>query len=145
MSFYSLYCLKIDILTQLFGSALDDFENTVLGFTSSSKDTESLTLLGLCTNPTPPLSDSFSLIAEHLNNLSMFNLVKICNILSAFRFREIITLQSGLACQIPDSCPKASMFVPAPTLCKMNDTLTVCCQSSHFIPSNILPVLSLYR
>ena len=80
-------------------------------------------LLGI--NVVAPIASepSYLIVASHESMLSAYDFQKLCSVLCAYRFFEIISLRAQCVSRIPISSPRVCMFLPGPASTK--DSLDV--------------------
>ncbi len=71
-------------------------------------------LLGMNVVTTMVPEPNHLIVASHEPILSSFDFQKMCSVLCAYRFFEIISLRAQCALCIPTSYPRAYMFLPGP-------------------------------
>ena len=71
-------------------------------------------LLGMNVVATTVPEPSCYIIASHSSTLSSYDFQKLCSVLCAYRFFEIISLRAQYISRIPISSPTACMFLPGP-------------------------------
>ena len=71
-------------------------------------------LLGVNVVTTTVPEPSCLIVASHEPTLSLYDFQKICSVLCAYRFFEIISLRAQCISRIPISSPTVCMFLPGP-------------------------------
>jgi hypothetical protein len=100
---------------QSFLSSLHGFEDTLLHFFDDSRMKDILGLLGIVVVKTNTVPEPSCLIrASHEPTLSLYDYQKLCSVLCAYRFFEIISLRAQCISRIPVSTPTVCMFLPGP-------------------------------
>ena len=90
-----------------------------------------LKLLGvnvIVTGSAPEPEPSCFVVALHEPKLTHYDFQKLCSVLCAYRFYEIISLRAQCISRIPISYPTACMFLPGPPSSKNLDV------SALFVP-----------
>ena len=96
----------------------------------------------LTTTATPEAS--YVVVASHEPTLSAHDFQRLCSVLCAYRFFEIISLRALCVSPIPVSSPTACMFLPGPPSSK--DHLDVSLEFwSRFISHDYSGILSFAR
>jgi len=103
---------------QLFLSSLHGFEDALLHFVGNPPMKEILGLLGVNVVTTTVPEPSCFVVASHQPMLSLYDFQKLCSVLCAYRFFEIISLRAQCITRIPISSPTACMFLPGPSSTK---------------------------
>jgi hypothetical protein len=95
-------------LDQTFLNSLSNFENSLLGFTGDPHTVDVLALLGV--NAVIPEAERDGvIIPTPESTLSVFDFQKICSVLCAYRFFDIISLQAVSPVSVSPPIP---MFLP---------------------------------
>jgi hypothetical protein len=84
---------------------------------------EILGLLGVNVVTTTVPEPSCFVVASHEPTLTSYDFQKLCSVLCAYRFFEIVSLRAQCNSRIPISSPTACMFLPGPLSTK--DSLEV--------------------
>jgi hypothetical protein len=104
--------LDINLHDQTFLRSLSGFEESLLSFTSNPRTMEILALLGVnIIASTEPEHDRV-IVARHKPALSSYDFQKICSVLSAYRFFEVISLRAQSISRVSQSTPTPCMFLP---------------------------------
>lgn len=117
---------------QTFLSSLHNFEDSLLHFVNNAHMKEIRGLLGIKVVTDEVHQPSCFVIASHELALSLYDFQKLCSVLCAYRFFEIISLRAQCVSWIPTSSPTASMFLPGPRSVKDDLDVSVwspCCPS----------------
>lgn len=77
-------------------------------------------LLGISIIVNTDLERSCVIVASHESTLSLYDFQKLCSVLSAYRFFEIISLRAQCISRVPYSSAIASMYLPGPSSVKEN-------------------------
>ncbi len=80
------------------------------------KEIRQLLGMKIISNPDPDLD--CVVVAAHESVLSLYDFQKVCSVLCAYRFFEIISLRAQCIPRTPDSFPTVSMFLPGPASTK---------------------------
>jgi hypothetical protein len=99
---------------QTFLSSLHGFEDSLFHFVGDSRMKDILGLLGVIVVKTTVPEPGCSIRASHKPTLSLYEYQKLCSVLCAYRFFEIISLRAQCISRIPVSTPTACMFLPGP-------------------------------
>jgi hypothetical protein len=99
---------------QSFLSSLHGFEDTLFHFVGDSRMKDILRLLGVIVVKTTVPEPGCLIRASHQPTLSPYEYQKLCSVLCAYRFFEIISLRAQCISRIPISTPTAYMFLPGP-------------------------------
>ena len=103
---------------QSFMSAFHAFEDALLHFVAYPNMKEYRQLLGLNIIENADPEQSCVIVASHKPTLSLYDFQKICSVLCAYRFFEIVSLKAHCIPRIPSSAPTVSMFLPGPPSAK---------------------------
>jgi hypothetical protein len=99
---------------QTFLSSLHGFEDTLFHFVGDSRMKDILGLLGVIVVKTTVPEPGCLIRASHKPTLNLYEYQKLCSVLCAYRFFEIISLRAQCISRIPISTPTACMFLPGP-------------------------------
>jgi len=99
---------------QSFLSSLHGFEDALLHFVGNPHMKDILGLLGVNVVPTTVPEPSCFVVASHEPTLSLYDFQKLCSVLCAYRFFEIVSLRAQCISRVPISSPTACMFLPGP-------------------------------
>lgn len=94
-------------------------------------------LLGMNVIINTDLEQGCVIVASHESTLSLYDFQKLCSVLCAYRFFEIISLRAQCISRVPYSSPVASMFLPGPMSVK--DNLDVSLISVSYLLSDDFP------
>jgi len=103
---------------QLFLSSLHGFEDVLLHFVGNTRMEDILGLLDVNVVSTTVPEPSCFVVASREPTLSLYDFQKLCSVLCAYRFFEIISLRAQCITRIPISSPTACMFLPGPSSTK---------------------------
>jgi hypothetical protein len=103
---------------QTFLHSLFGFENNLLRFVGDSYNKGILALLGINVVTSTAAETSSVIIAAHKPTLTLYDFQKLCSILCAYRFFEVISLRAQCISRIPASSPTPCMFLPGPASAK---------------------------
>lgn len=76
------------------------------------KELRRLLGMSILTNTDP--EQSCVIVASHESTLSLYDFQKLCSVLCAYRFFEIVSLRAQCISRIPSASPVVSMFLPGP-------------------------------
>ncbi len=103
---------------QSFLSSFHAFEDALLHFLGNPYMKDIRALLGInVVKPIPPESLCL-IVASHEPTLSAYDFQKLCSVLCAYRFFEIISLRAQCASRVSMSSPRVCMFLPGPASTK---------------------------
>lgn len=108
------YSWELKFEYQTFLSSLHDFEDSLLHFVNNAHMKEIRGLLGMKVVITEAPEPSCFIVASHDPVLSIYDFQKLCSVLCAYRFFEIISLRAQCIPRTPTSTPTASLFLPGP-------------------------------
>ena len=99
---------------QSFMSAFHAFEDALLHFPSNPWMNHLRALLGVKFVTVMAPETKHYIMASHERMLSSYDFQKLCSVLCAYRFFEIISLRAQCVSRVPISSPIACMFLPGP-------------------------------
>jgi len=104
-------CIQdIDFVEQTFLNSLSNFEKSLLGFTGDPRTVNILALLGVNAAISEAEGNGVVIPTPELR-LSLFDFQKICSVLCAYRFFDVISLRARAVSQVSAS-PPIPMFLP---------------------------------
>lgn len=106
--------VEVDNILQSFTSALHNFEDALLHFVGNPHMNDIRGLLGVSVVANTEPEPSHFIKASHHPALTSYDFQKICSVLSAYRFFEILSLRAQCALRVPLSSSRVSMFLPGP-------------------------------
>ena len=126
MCLFSFTILLSSNYEQRFLSSLHGFEDALLSFSGDPRTKDILGLLGVKVITTTEPESSRLVMASHEPNLSTYDFQKLCSVLCAYRFFEIVSLRAQCIPRVPISTPTARMFLPGPPSSKDGLEVSVC-------------------
>jgi hypothetical protein len=98
----------VEFFQQTFLSSLSNFEKCLLDFTGNSRTVDIFALLGV-NAVIPEAEGNRAVIPTHKPSFTLFDFQKICSVLCAYRFFDIISLR---AVSRVSASPPIPMFLP---------------------------------